>query len=121
MLRQSEDEIIATIEGEVLDDCPPSERYDRLLAHCGELADRWIGFATLGTASPKALINNDGFLALRACLGMALDAGSNDKSKEHLDHLREMLARLTKLCVEPDGDDMKYCVSALRNLFALPD
>lgn len=111
---------MATIEQEILGDCEPAQRYDRLLTHCGELADRWIGLTNLESVSAKALINNDGFRALRICLTMILDSVPARTRPEYLDHFRELFTRIEELRSDPNSDVIKAFVGTLRNTFRLP-
>lgn len=74
MVGQSEQEIAQVIESEITGYHDPEQRYGRLLKHTAELADRWIGFATIRTLSSGARVTNDLFRALQVSLRMTLDS-----------------------------------------------
>lgn len=102
MIGQSEQEIAKVIEDEIAGSRDPQERYDRLLKHAGELADRWIGFATMRNISAKARIANDGFRALQVSLRMSLDSSrhveASAKLRFNLETLIAKTSALTQSC-----------------------
>jgi hypothetical protein len=73
MVGQSEQELAAVIEHEIAGYRDSEERCARLMKRTAELADRWIGFATLVNISPRARVANDLFKALQVSLRLTVD------------------------------------------------
>ncbi len=116
MMGQSEQEIAQVIEDEIAGYHDSEQRYARLMKHSAELADRWIGFATVGTISARARVANDLFRALQVSLQMTLDSlrGTETRTKTR-DDLELLISKASRAAQSSDNAAIEGLIDLLNS------
>ena len=120
MVGQSEQEFAAVIENEIAGYRDLEERCERLMKRTAELADRWIGFATLDNISPKARVANDLFKALQVSLRLTFDCvGSVDTQSKACADLELLVLSAAELANSSDESAIERLIRLLNETFVI--
>lgn len=114
MVGQSEKEIQRVIEDEIAGYGGPQERHARLLKHTRELADRWIGIATIDNIPARSRVANDGFRALQVSLQMTRDSLRHAREKTQVQSdVERLVSQACELARSCDNSAIKEFIDLL--------